>query len=327
VTYMRVLQPGASTTVQDAGRLAWQHLGVSPAGFADPLLAELGNTLVGNPPDAAVLEWTLHGDTLQVVRGPVRVAVAAWADARVDGQPVPTFRALRLDDGQVLTVGPLARGRHGVLAVAGGVQTDAVLGSRSVHVRTGIGGRALQAGDLVPVIADAMQAPAHILALPLVPPPLSVLRILPGPQIHAFAPDALATLTSSLWQVRAADRMGARLTCDRVHVAPFADFEPVSEGVVTGALQFPPSGQAILLGPDRQTIGGYAKLAVVIAADLRHLAQVREGQVLGFSLVNPDQAIAAYAHAEADRAHRLAAMAVAHDWLPAESSCLLRHLT
>ena len=327
MTHLRVLQAGPSTTVQDAGRLAWQHLGVSPAGFADPLLAALGNALVGNPQGAAVLEWTLRGDALQVVRGPVRVAVAAWADARVDGQPVPTFRALRLDDGQVLTVGQLARGRHGVLAVAGGVQSEVVLGSRSVHVRTGLGGRALQPGDTLPLLADALLAPALVLPLEAVALPRLQLRILPGPQVALFAPGALDQLTAARWHVRAADRMGARLTSDAALIAPLPHVEPISQGVVTGALQFPPSGQAILLGPDRQTIGGYAQLAVVISADLRHLAQARDGQVLGFLAVTPYEAIAAHVQAEADLARQLRAIAPAHDWLPVESPCLLRRLT
>ena len=330
MTHFLVREPGASTTVQDAGRLAWQHLGVSPAGFADPLLALLGNALVGNPPAAAVLECTLRGDVLQVVGGPLRVAVAAWADVRVDGQPAPCFRALRLTDGQVLSVGALAVGRHGVLAVAGGLQTAVVLGSRSVHARTGVGGRPLQAGDRVPLLADPQpDAPARCLSPQRVPPPARLLRVLAGPQPEAFAPDALARLVAGSWRVVASDRMGLRverLDARDPPVRPRAEFEPISEGVVTGALQVPPSGQAILLGPDRQTVGGYAKIAVVISADLRHLAQLGEGQTVDFRLVDQPAAERAQRDADTERAQLLAAIVDAYDPLPCESPRLLRLL-
>ncbi len=325
MTHLLVVHAGPATTVQDAGRLAWQHLGVAPAGFADRLLAALGNALVDNPPDAAALEWTQHGDALQVVGGPVRVAVAAWVDVRVDGYPVPPFRSLRLQEGQLLTVGPLLRGRHGVLAVAGGVQAPPVLGSRSVHARTGIGGELLAPGDRVPVLADTQSTPDRSLPSELVPQPQPLVRVLPGPQRALFQPDALPTLLAHPWRVLAGDRMGLRLQGPPLRLLPGA--EPISEGVVTGALQVPPSGQPIALGPDRQTIGGYAKLAVVISADLRHLAQVRDGENLLFSLVDQLQAYEALVAAQAELRSLLARIAAVHDVLAFESPRLLRMLS
>ncbi len=326
MTQLRVLRAGPATTVQDAGRLAWQHVGVSPAGFADPLLAALGNTLLGNPRDAAVLEWTLHGDALQVVGGPVRVVVAAWADVRVDGQPAPNFRTLRLHDGQLLEVEALQRGRHGVLAIAGGVHTDLVLGSRSAHVRTGVGGHPLRAGDTVPICLDVHpRAADRFLPADQVPQPSSLVRILPGPQHHLFEADALPSLLAHPWHVRAADRMGARLEGPPLQLLP--DVELVSEGVVTGALQVPPSGQPIALGPDRQTMGGYAKLAVVISADWRHIGQWRDGEQVQFQLTNLVDAEQARINADRALADLLAAQRDVHDILPFESARLLHLLS
>ena len=109
-------------------------------------------------------------------------------------------------------------------------------------------------------------------------------------------------------------------------IMPRSGLEPISEGVVTGALQVPPSGQPIALGPDRQTVGGYGKLAIVIAADLRHLGQAREGDLLQFSLVESMSAIDAQRDARLTLERCLAAMEIAHDWLPAESPGLLRLL-
>ncbi len=326
MTHLRVEHAGPATTVQDAGRLAWQHVGVSPAGFADPLLASLANALVGNPPEVAVLEWALHGDTLRVVGGPVRVAVAAWADVRVDGHPAPTFRSLRLHDGQVLTVGPLQQGRHGVLAVAGGILTPLVLGSRAVHARTGVGGRVLQSGDCLPVSADpARDTPDRRLPPAHLPTPANTLRVLPAPQLPLFQPNALPLLLAQPWRVLAGDRMGLRLAGPPLALLP--GVEPVSEGVVTGALQVPPSGQPIALGPDRQTMGGYAKLAVVVSADLRHLAQLRDGDAVRFVAADLTMAHAARSQAHAELEAALAAIHFAHDVLPFESGRLLRLLS
>ena len=326
MTHLLVLQAGPSTTVQDAGRWAWQHLGVSPAGFADPLLAAVGNALVGNAPDAAVLEWTLHGDALHVVGGPVRVAVAAWAQPTVDGAPVPTFRAIQLHDGQVLQVGALTQGRHGVLASAGGVQTPLVLGSRAVHVRTGVGGSSVQPGAQIPVLTDPFPHGAGLaLRAAHVPLPSSFLRVMAGPQASLFVPDALDTLAGMPWEVRAGDRMGLQLRGPPIALRP--GVEPVSEGVVTGALQVPPSGQPIALGPDRQTMGGYAKFAVVIQADLRHLAQCREGASVRFAWVDAVEASAARRASQRALAALLSEIRPAHDVLPCESPRLLRLLS
>ncbi len=325
MSHLLVIQPGPATTVQDAGRLGWQHLGVSPAGFADPLLAALGNALVGNPPDAAVLEWTLHGDTLRVIGGPIRVAVAAWADVAVDGAPAPQFRALQLHEGQVLTVGALTKGRHGVLAVAGGVQMPSVLGSRATHVRTGVGGGPLLDGDQLPVPPDpAPHHPALQLPVGRIPPLNHALRVLVAPQATLFQPTALPALRDHPWLVRAGDRMGTHFSGPPLLLLP--NVEPVSEGVVTGALQVPPSAQPIALGPDRQTMGGYAKLAVVISADLRHLAQLRDGDQVRFLVVDHAAARAALLDAQAALRDLLASLRPAHDVLPFESPRLLRLL-
>ncbi len=325
MTHLLVEQPGPATTVQDAGRLAWQHVGVAPGGFADPLLAALANALVANAPDAAVLEWTQAGDVLRVVGGSVRVAIAGWTDAQVDGVPVPTFRGLRLHDGQTLTVGPLRLGRHGVLAVAGGLQTPLVLGSRATHARTGVGGQRLAAGNVLPVLPVDPATADRVLAESLVPRPQPVVRVLAAPQHTLFTADALALLVAEPWQVLAGDRMGLRLQGPPLRLLPGA--EPVSEGVVTGALQVPPSGQPIALGPDRQTIGGYAKLAVGITADLRHLAQRTDGATVRFVQVDATAARGALQQAQAELGALLAAMRTAHDVLPHESPRLLHLLS
>ena len=289
---LRVVAAGPLTTVQDAGRWAWQASGVSPAGWADPWLGWLANALLDQDDAHAGLEWTAAGDTLQVVGdAPVRVAVAAWAAVRVDGHPVPAFRSLRLWPGQVLEVGALTHGRHGVLAVQGGVQTALVLGSRSAHVRTGVGGTALAAGAYIPVGADPMPGRADQGIPPdRVPLPKSLVRVVAGPQLAWMAPNTLTALETGSWHVRAADRMGVRLAGPGLHVT---GAQPVSEGVVTGAVQVPDDGQPIVLGVDRQTMGGYVKPVTILHADLRHAAQWRPGQSVQFrvvSLAEADQA-------------------------------------
>ena len=154
---------------------------------------------------------------------------------------------------------------------------------------------------------------------------VDTLRVLPAPQLPLFQPHALPLLLAQPWRVRAGDRMGLRLAGPPLLLLP--GVEPVSEGVVTGALQVPPSGQPIALGPDRQTMGGYAKLAVVVTADLRHLAQLRDGDTVRFVAVDQAIAHAARSHADAALAAALAAIQRVHDVLPFESGRLLRLLS
>ncbi|MDI9240330.1 5-oxoprolinase subunit PxpB [Lysobacter sp. LF1] len=310
---VHVIRPGLLTTVQDAGRSGWRHVGVAHAGALDADTAALANRLVGNAPDAAVLEMTLRGPTLQFDT-PVRIALlGAAVSARFDGAAVPMGRPVDLPAG-TLELGSVRGGARAWLAIAGGIAVATVLGSRSTDLRGGFGGlegRALTAGDTLP-LGDA---PIPSGALPRAPAwwidPMhdeslhAPIRYLPS------AHPAASALARRKWQVsNSSNRQGLRLQGEALP-APPAD--GVSEPVAPGTIQLPPDGQPILLLADAQTVGGYPKLGHVIAADLPRLAQCIPGQWLHFA---PCDAATARRLACAARA-RLARIALMIDARPA----------
>ena len=298
----RVLRPGALTTVQDRGRHGWRHLGVGRAGALDPDLAALANRLVGNAPDAAVLELTLSGPTL-ALPAPARIALCGAAvEAHfeaADGarHALPGGRPLALPAG-VLRLGALRGDLRAWLAVAGGFDVPVVLGSRSTDLRGGFGGldgRALREGDALPIGhapgdavaagASAPQAPGWWIDLDADVPRTAPIRVAPA------CADAAAALDGSRWTIDPrSDRQGLRCAGDPLTVT---SPEQVSAAVAPGTVQLPPDGHPIVLLADAQTVGGYPRLGHVVAADLARLAQLRAGDALRFVAVSQAQAQAA----------------------------------
>jgi biotin-dependent carboxylase-like uncharacterized protein len=292
---LKVLAPGLSTTVQDLGRWGWQAIGVPVSGALDPVALRLGNALVGNPPGAPALEILFKGPRLEVVADSVRVAAAGpGAAIAIDGDgALLGWQSVTLPRGTVFEV---VLGRDAaccVLAVEGGVAVPAVLGSASTYMRGqfgGLDGRALRRDDIVPVArADALPRPE--LRLPA--PPDSgrdrKLRVMLGPQQDRFTEAAVAGLLGGEFRVSAsADRMGMRL--DGPKLAHRAGWDIVSDAVPLGAIQVPGSGQPILLLADRQTTGGYPKIATVISADLPLAGRHRPGDAIRFAAVTAEEA-------------------------------------
>jgi biotin-dependent carboxylase-like uncharacterized protein len=303
---LRVVAAGLQTTVQDLGRIGWARFGVAPGGALDDGATRWANLLVGNEPDAAAIEFALLGPTLTHEGAVPIVCALAGADfgATVDGVPRPPWRSFLLAPGATLACGACQRGARGYLAVAGGVAVPVALGSRSTDPRAGIGGvegRALRAGDRVP-LAPPAAPPEMGLALPAARIPAydaaSTVRVVLGPQDDRFTEDAIVTFLSSHYTVtREADRMGVRLDgpalafkggdngAGNLSDGGAGGADIISEGVVTGAIQVPSHGRPIALLAARQTTGGYAKIATVIGADLWRLGQARPGDTVRFRAV------------------------------------------
>jgi 5-oxoprolinase (ATP-hydrolysing) subunit C len=293
VTALVVKACGPMTSIQDAGRLGWQRYGVSSSGAMDRLALATANALVGNAPGAAGLEFMLMGGTFEAEGGTARIAVAgAPCASSVDGRPVAAMASLTLRPGEAVTVGPAQSGVYAYLAIAGGLALTPQLGSLSLQPRAGIGGldgRALRAGDRLPlVLAEAPDGPE----LTLDPVPLASrepVRVVLGPQDDYFTKEGIETFLSSAYAVsREADRMGYRLTGPKI--AHARGFNIVSDGIVTGSVQVPGSGEPIVMMEDRQTTGGYPKLATVVSADLRLVAQRRSGEAIRFAAVAIEEA-------------------------------------
>ncbi|HET8627250.1 MAG TPA: 5-oxoprolinase/urea amidolyase family protein [Thermomicrobiales bacterium] len=304
---LRVVAPGLQTTVQDLGRHGYGRFGLPVAGALDDHALRWANLLAGNDPGAAALEIPLLGPTLTLEADRPVVAALAGADlgATLDGAPLAPWRAFTWRPGQTLALGGCHAGMRAYLAVRGGVAVPAVFGSRSTDPRGGIGGlggRALRAGDRVPLAPDA-GGDGAALALPadLVPAygQEAAVRVVLGPQDDRFTPDAIVTFLSSPYRVtRDADRMGLRLEGPALAFRDGpAGADILSEGIATGAIQVPGHGQPIVLLAAHQTTGGYAKIATVIGADLWRLGQARPGDAVRFravSVAEAQEALRAY---------------------------------
>jgi antagonist of KipI len=295
---VRVIRPGLLTTVQDRGRWGYQSQGVSVAGPMDLQSHRIANALVGNSADVATLEVTLLGPELEF--GDERLVAVAGAqfELTIDGQPVPTHAPFTARSSSRLQFGPRARGARAYLAIAGGIDVPPVLGSRATHLVTrtgGFEGRALAAGDCLPLGEErgARRTAAFVAAFEagVIGQPATV-RILPGPHLASFLPEALDALQSGPYRVgNDSDRMGFRLDGPVLKHAGGADI--ISEATLLGALQVPASGQPILLMADRQTSGGYPALATVISADLRVVGQLAPGDTVAFNVCSAGEAMAA----------------------------------
>lgn len=305
-----IIDGGLQTTVQDAGRPGLLALGVPRSGALDALSWRLANRIAGNSADVAALELRSPGPVLRVEGGAARITLGGTsASLRIERggttQEWSSWRAVDLQDGDVVSVAPFADSAIAYLAVAGGFDLPEQLGSRSTFLRGGFGGvdgKALQTGGALKLVRSVLpDGPCQTLLRPPAFVAAPVLRALPGPQADHFSPDALTVFFGKPFTVsRDLDRMGMRLDGPELKHARSPDI--VSDATVPGAVQVPGSSQPILLLNDCQTTGGYPKIAVVITADLPHAGRLLPGSELRFRQVTMTEA--EEARAEADHAYR-----------------------
>lgn len=287
---LTVLRPGLLTTVQDLGRWGHQALGVPVSGAMDTHSLRVANALVGNPVAAAALEITLLGPVLRAETALVLAVAGAAFDVRLNDQRVPHGRAFEVPAGGVVTFASRdpRTGARAYVAVAGGVETPLLLGSRATHLVSrmgGLDGRALAAGDVIPVgpvrPGRSWGRRPDVAAEPPVDAGPCAVRVLLGPQDDWFTAAALdAFLTAPFTVSSRSDRMGFRLEGPTLQTRGRGEL--VSEPVAFGAVQVPASGDPILLMADRQTAGGYPKIATVISADLPVTGQRSPGDQIRF---------------------------------------------
>ncbi len=264
---LRVEEPGLHDLVVDAGRFRAARFGMATSGPLDARAARLANRLVGNPPDDAVVELGVRGPTLVALRPLVLAVAGAAVELRVNGEERPTDATVAVRRGDVVRLPHGGRGARAYLALAGGIASDAFLGSASTDVR-GLVGRPLAAGDVLGSAREAL--PVARLAVRASHDPLGApIRLLPGPQA---TPEALHRLDGARLRVATGDRTGVRLAG-----AALEGGELVSESPPLGALQVTSGGDPFVLLHDRYRIAGYAKPAVVHPDDLWRLGQVQAG--------------------------------------------------
>jgi biotin-dependent carboxylase-like uncharacterized protein len=303
----RVIQPGLHTTVQDLGRVGSQRLGIPVSGALDPLALRAANVVVGNAQTAAGLEIAVLGPVLKVETSSARVAVAGdgarLTVERTDGSTgeVAALESMRLLEGDRLRVTASTGSSVAYLAIEGGLALPPFLGSLATYVRGGFGGlegRALAAADTLPLIRHEVESRQEVRLPGFDLTPASEIRVVLGPQDDYFSAAAIANFLSTPYTVtQDADRMGLRLEGAKLEHAK--GYNIVSDGIAPGSIQVPGSGQPIVLLADRQTTGGYPKIATIASADLAALGRVRPGMALRFRSVSVSDAQAARRSLEA----------------------------
>lgn len=293
---LRVITPGLATSVQDGGRIGQQRFGIPTSGALDRVAMAAANIIVGNAPDAAIVEMLYMGATFEVASASARVAcvgLGATIEVIEDGTTrlVQPAQSIRLRHGARLKVAPGASAISCVLAIEGGIALPPVMGSRSTYARAllgGLDGRVLAAGDVLPLVLDDAEDRGEVRpGLDLAMPPR--IRVVLGPQDDYFTPEAVASFLSAPYEVtRAADRMGIRL--QGPPLAHEKGFNIVSDGIAPGSIQVPGDGQPIILLADRQTTGGYPKIATVASVDLPALGRSGPGTILNFEAISVEEA-------------------------------------
>jgi biotin-dependent carboxylase-like uncharacterized protein len=284
-----VASVGPASSVQDRGRPGVQRYGLVPSGAMDPLSLAAANTLVGSDPFAACIEIGPFLASLTARDGAVRVALAgASRSADIGGRVVAIDTSMTIADGETLTLGFARGGAFSYLAIEGGIDGELTFDSVSVNQRAGLGSpypRPLQAGDELPAKAASGAAERRI-DLPEMSGPI---RVVLGPQDDEFSDEAKALFLDSEWKISVtSDRMGYRL--EGPAIKHLHGHNIVSDGTVNGSIQVPGNGAPIVLMADRNTTGGYPKIATVISADFGRLAQTPAGTGFRFKAVSLQEA-------------------------------------
>ena len=290
MSHLLIHEPGPLTTVQDLGRPGHLRVGIPASGPVDAEAFVLANRLVGNADGAAALECTLMGPRIEF--SDARTVAVAGADMPVtlNGAAAPCWEAFRVAAGDVVKLGAAKAGVRAYLAVGGGIETAPALGSRSTYLRGRLGGRALARSDRLPLGTGtpfaARKVPSDRLPDYASEPEIQVVL---GPQDDRFTAAGIAAFLEGPYAMTPqTDRMGARLRGPVVEHVKGHDI--ISDGVPLGGIQVVGDGQPIVLLVDRQSTGGYTKIATVCSFDIGRIGQIKPGQRLRFRRIEPESA-------------------------------------
>lgn len=290
-----IKQPGALTTVQDYGRMGYQSSGFNVSGCMDRKAFRIANILVGNDEKEAVLEITLMGPTIMILQDAVIAVTGADLQPKLNNESFPMYQAVSVKRGDTLAFGFASLGSRAYLAVNGGLSVPTVMGSKSTNLKCKVGGflgRKLQANDVIP-FADAKAILPNMEKRKTDPCDYAgkeaTLRVVLGPQEEYFTPEGIKTFLTGEYTVTGEfDRMGCRLDGEAITSKNGVDI--ISDGIAFGAIQIPPHGKPIIMLADRQTTGGYAKIATVVSVDIPKLVQCSIGGKIHFMKVDVNTA-------------------------------------
>ncbi|MEF2246528.1 biotin-dependent carboxyltransferase family protein [Paenibacillus sp. IITD108] len=330
-----ILQPGMQAMVQDLGRFGYQKYGVSPSGAMDLPAARIANWLVGNKETEAVIELTYCGAKLKAERTLLLAVCGADMSAAVDGERLPLWRPVAVRAGSTIHFGSNRAGCRAYIAIGGGIDVQPVLQSRSTYLRGELGGlqgRALQSGDRIELLSDDVKASTmqiKLLKRMKAGSSLSasdwhadsaaydgrhnpaLIRVITGKHFEWLTEKSKMELLYTAFKIgMQSDRMGSKVEGAALQLE--RPIELLSEGVATGTVQLPPNGQPIILLADRQTTGGYPRIAHVCAADLPKLAQLKPGDAFRFEFISQREAESLLIKKELELQQIKAAIALKH---------------
>lgn len=292
---IRILKGGMLTTVQDLGRTGYQSQGFSVAGVMDVRSFKIANLLLDNPENEAVLEFTLIGPTLEFTSATIIAITGGDFQPTINGEPAPMYTAIYMNKGDILKFGSAKTGSRGYIAFSSYLDIPVVMGSRCTNMKSRIGGfkgRKLQAGDYMNFRIKRRYLP-FFLSRKLEPDHFeqdqATLRVIMGPQDSKFSKQGIETFLNTEYTVTSEfDRMGCRL--DGAFIAPKESSDIISDGIAFGSVQVPSHGKPIILLSDRQTTGGYAKIATVASVDIPKLVQRKTDHKIRFQAITVQEA-------------------------------------
>ncbi len=300
---IRVLKAGMLTTVQDLGRNGYQSQGFSVAGVMDVRSFKIANLLLDNPENEAVLEFTLIGPTLQFTSDTIIAITGGDFQPTVNGEPVPMYTALYMKRGDILKFGSARTGSRGYIAFSSYLDIPVVMGSRCTNLKSKIGGykgRKLKDEDYIGFRIKRRYLPYFLsrkLDLDEFDEEEVTLRVVMGPQDDMFTKQGIHTLLSETYSVTSDfDRMGCRL--EGPFIASKNGSDIISDGIAFGSIQVPAHGKPIILLADRQTTGGYAKIATVATVDIPKMVQRKTDHKIRFQAITVEEAQRLYLEEE-----------------------------
>ena len=302
---VEVISPGLQTTIQGLPRHGFAHLALSAGGPMDLESAQLANALLGNHDDAAGLEIAGAGTKLLFHEDMWVAWVGARCISQVNGTAIPGNRPVFLRKGETLNFGTILQGYRIFLALSGGIDSEFILGGRGSHLSAGIGGKALQKGDILylPRAQDSSQIPClkklreaqmsfpkWSIASPALPGErVELIKVLPSIHLDILSSAEQDALWKTVWTISSqSNRMGMRLKSDFKISSSLTGIS--SQGIWFGTVQLPPSGQPILMMAEHQTTGGYPRLMEMVSSERSKLAQLRPGDKIQFLPITLDEA-------------------------------------
>lgn len=288
---IKILKPGLFSTIQDIGRIGYQDLGFSEAGALDYYSLSIAQKLIGNHGPA--IEYTLVGPNIEFLTDNTFAIVGGNSEPKLNGNKIDLLTVYHVRNGDQLDIGQITEGARGYIVFGHPLKINKVAQSYSTHVRSGMGGfkgRALKKYDVIATQVNHNYKTNLGKTIDFSSiPDNNYIHVIEGPQINEFDEETIAKFVNSDFKISdQSDRMGYRLKGNTV--APKNSADIISEPVALGSIQVPNDGNPIILLNDKQTIGGYTKIATVTQLDLRKLAQMKPGDIIQFKWITVEEA-------------------------------------